>query len=704
MLHDQTANSIPICRLCGVQCLDISYLDIFGDAERYLAFAIQKYLEIEVSDKETYSKNVCHNCSGRVEEWSVFYHKCHEVQSLFKDPPLILEESRTVSVEEPIVLQNETISNHLTKLVEEYVQDDSIVTEKIPPAAVLEEAMDATGIKPEDSTETNQDDADSVEGEDDQLSVTEDEFEEELNSESDEHSDDSNEGKKKQKPRHKKFMFNIPFLETKVGRRFTPAEKVKLQKHISKRQNTLIYEMLIGGGPGQLWECQVCQKAIKGRACEVTKHYLKMHQVQPIFPCHACDYTSRTEKMYQAHRMSHLVEYPCEHCGKVFSQHSRLVYHMNSHTNEREFECDICQKKFNTAQYVNTHKRKVHGDQEKLLKYTCELCGMRFKYKNHLQYHQKRHPTDENPLPYSCKYCEEHFMTRAEQLAHSNTVHAGEGDFVCHLCGKKMKTILSLENHVKLHSGLKEFKCEACGSAFATNHSLKCHKKIHERGPDNSLQYVCHVCQKPMSNKSSLNQHLKTHQSTKPHQCQHCSASFIHKNRLEIHMRKHTGEFPHTCVDCGKGFRSTSSMNSHRQYVHSERKFACEICQKAFKTPRDLKVHSTLHTGEKPNICPICGKAFRVRANYFKHRKIHLRANNSNQPDAQAETAGENPAEEPEDEEEEEEERGGQTEGDPGEMPVEDHTSSRSGRCGQHYRRFLPVRQRTTVDHLIVWL
>lgn len=128
-------------------------------------------------------------------------------------------------------------------------------------------------------------------------------------------------------------------------------------------------------------------------------------------------------------------------------------------------------------------------------------------------------------LPYSCKYCEEHFMTRAEQLAHSNTVHAGEGDFVCHLCGKKMKTILSLENHVKLHSGLKEFKCEACGSAFATNHSLKCHKKIHERGPDNSLQYVCHVCQKPMSNKSSLNQHLKTHQSTKPHQCQHCSAS-----------------------------------------------------------------------------------------------------------------------------------------------------------------------------------
>jgi hypothetical protein len=25
-------------------------------------------------------------------------------------------------------------------------------------------------------------------------------------------------------------------------------------------------------------------------------------------------------------------------------------------------------------------------------------------------------------------------------------------------------------------------------------------------------------------------------------------------------------------------------------------------------------------------VCQICGKAFRVRANYFKHRKIHLKA------------------------------------------------------------------------------
>jgi KRAB domain-containing zinc finger protein len=75
--------------------------------------------------------------------------------------------------------------------------------------------------------------------------------------------------------------------------------------------------------------------------------------------------------------------------------------------------------------------------------------------------------------------------------------------------------MVSLENHVKLHSGEKEFKCLECGSAFATNHSLKCHRKIHER---KSTTYDCPVCQKKMSNKSSLNQHIKTHTGTKPHQ------------------------------------------------------------------------------------------------------------------------------------------------------------------------------------------
>lgn len=242
LLNDTATDSIPLCRLCGIQCLDISYVDILGDTGQLMAFAIQKHLEIEISDKETYSKNVCHNCSRRIEEWNEYYNKCHQVQSLFKNEPLILEESNSIlPVESNSVVENDNVSNHLSKLVEELVQDSSIGAEKISDVT-QDDAMPT--IQSEEVLKG--DESDPVDGEDDH-SITEDEFEEELTSEneSEENSEDSNEPRPKQKPRHKKFIFTIPFLEKKVERKFTHEERVKLQKHISKRQNTLICKSLI---------------------------------------------------------------------------------------------------------------------------------------------------------------------------------------------------------------------------------------------------------------------------------------------------------------------------------------------------------------------------------------------------------------------------------------------------------------------------
>lgn len=238
LLQNQNPETIPVCRLCGIQCIGSPYVDILGDNGRFMAFAIQKYLEIEVSDKETYSKSVCHCCSKRVEEWNDFYNKCHEMQSLFKNDALLLDSTSMPQEVPSSALESETVSNHLSKLVEELVQESTIAQDK----TVLDihgEDINPADVRLEGNNETHEMDA----IEEDQ-SLTEDEFEEELTSdnENDDLSDDSADSKPKQKPRQKKFIFTIPFLEKKLNRTFSQAERAKLQKHISKRQNILICE------------------------------------------------------------------------------------------------------------------------------------------------------------------------------------------------------------------------------------------------------------------------------------------------------------------------------------------------------------------------------------------------------------------------------------------------------------------------------
>lgn len=36
------------------------------------------------------------------------------------------------------------------------------------------------------------------------------------------------------------------------------------------------------------------------------------------------------------------------------------------------------------------------------------------------------------------RYCDARFPDKAQQITHSNTFHANEGEYVCHICGKKV--------------------------------------------------------------------------------------------------------------------------------------------------------------------------------------------------------------------------------------------------------------------------
>lgn len=101
----------------------------------------------------------------------------------------------------------------------------------------------------------------------------------------------------------------------------------------------------------------------------------------------------------------------CSICNKVFKHKRSLRRHKHIHTGQRTHGCSFCSETFILHKTLRKHE-KLHLKRP----YSCTQCGKRFKHWRQLRIHW-----------------------------HS---HAGEGPFMCSLCGKFCKTLKSLDRHL----------------------------------------------------------------------------------------------------------------------------------------------------------------------------------------------------------------------------------------------------------------
>ena len=68
-------------------------------------------------------------------------------------------------------------------------------------------------------------------------------------------------------------------------------------------------------------------------------------------------------------------------CGKFLPGASSLREHMLYYEGVRDYQCEICQKRFYRKSHLNIHMKTHSGERP----FTCELCDQKFKLKDTLK-------------------------------------------------------------------------------------------------------------------------------------------------------------------------------------------------------------------------------------------------------------------------------------------------------------------------------
>ena len=93
-------------------------------------------------------------------------------------------------------------------------------------------------------------------------------------------------------------------------------------------------------------------------------------------------------------------------------------------------------------------------------RYPCTVCGIKFRFQNHLQRHLPSHSKTESQ--------------------YSHETYSGTELYECKICNKQYKQKGGLKKHSYIHSD-ETFTCDVCGKTFVNPSNLKGHMKVHTK-------------------------------------------------------------------------------------------------------------------------------------------------------------------------------------------------------------------------------
>jgi len=259
-------------------------------------------------------------------------------------------------------------------------------------------------------------------------------------------------------------------------------------------------------------------------------------------------------------------DFSCSDCGKDFYFQKNLFTHVvEKHGKSVDELPNLSLVKTEDGIIKRRKKRSKKG--EKGPSVNCEECGVTFKFASGLYNHRKRMHGNTEKIP--CPHCDRPIKSCTLDQ-HIREEH-GTPRYACQFCGKGFYYKSFMLNHQRLHTGeFKECICDLCGAVYKSVQVLNRHVRNAHQDLRN---HKCDHCEKAFHNKQRLDRHINSqHTKSKLWPCPVCNSKYDRKDNLRTHIRKnHSGVINLDTVelnpienDGGFEFGGTAAAKKHR--------------------------------------------------------------------------------------------------------------------------------------------